>query len=92
MKVFSNNIHLDTFSGRGVMPSVKLALDHVNEHDSVLRNYRLHMWWNDTEVRSKLQIRNEKVYYTARSHPLPQDIHVLPWRGHWGCLKIPPPQ
>lgn len=39
-----------TVVGRGVMPSVKLALDHVNEHDSVLRNYRLHMWWNDTEV------------------------------------------
>lgn len=35
------------------MPSVKLALDHVNEHDSVLRNYRLHMWWNDTEVSTK---------------------------------------
>ena len=37
-------------TGRGVMPSVKLALDHVNEHQSILRNYRLHMWWNDTEV------------------------------------------
>lgn len=32
------------------MPSVKLALDHVNEHSTVLRNYRLHMWWNDTMV------------------------------------------
>lgn len=32
------------------MPSVKLALDHVNEHSTILRNYRLHMWWNDTEV------------------------------------------
>lgn len=37
--------------GRGVMPSVKLALDHVNEHAEILRNYRLHMWWNDTEVK-----------------------------------------
>ena len=37
-------------TGRGVMPSVKLALDHVNDYDSVLRNYRLHMWWNDTMV------------------------------------------
>lgn len=34
------------------MPSVKLALDHVNEHSGVLRNYRLHMWWNDTMVSS----------------------------------------
>lgn len=32
------------------MPSVKLALDHVNEHQIILKNYRLHMWWNDTEV------------------------------------------
>lgn len=36
--------------GRGVMPSVKLAVDHINESPIVLRNYRLHMWWNDTEV------------------------------------------
>lgn len=38
-------------TGRGVMPSVKLALDHVNEHSVILKNYRLHMWWNDTMVR-----------------------------------------
>ncbi|KAF7398734.1 hypothetical protein HZH66_006631 [Vespula vulgaris] len=36
--------------GRGVMPSVKLAVDHINEDPTVLRNYRLHMWWNDTEM------------------------------------------
>ena len=36
--------------GRGVMPSVKLAVDHINDSPLVLRNYRLHMWWNDTEV------------------------------------------
>lgn len=36
--------------GRGVMPSVKLAVDHINENPAILRNYRLHMWWNDTEV------------------------------------------
>ncbi|KAK3928412.1 Gamma-aminobutyric acid type B receptor subunit 2 [Frankliniella fusca] len=36
--------------GRGVMPSVKLAVDHINENQNVLRNYRLHMWWNDTQV------------------------------------------
>lgn len=41
---------INYFIGRGVMPSVKLALDHVNEHSNILRNYRLHMWWNDTEV------------------------------------------
>lgn len=39
------------------MPSVKLALDHVNEHSNILRNYRLHMWWNDTEVSRVLVLR-----------------------------------
>ncbi|PSN56651.1 hypothetical protein C0J52_10813 [Blattella germanica] len=39
--------------GRGVMPSVMLAVDHINENPSVLRNYMLHMYWNDTEVRNK---------------------------------------
>lgn len=38
------------YAGRGVMPSVKLSLSHVNEHPRILTNYRLHMWWNDTEV------------------------------------------
>ena len=38
--------------GRGVMPAVKLAVDHINENPSVLRNYLLHMWWNDTKVRN----------------------------------------
>lgn len=37
------------------MPSVKLALSHVNEHPSILTNYRLHMWWNDTEVSKTTQ-------------------------------------
>ncbi|KOB52110.1 Gaba-b receptor, partial [Operophtera brumata] len=40
------------------MPSVKLALDHVNEHDSVLRNYRLHMWWNDTECNAAVGVKS----------------------------------
>ncbi|XP_076644578.1 gamma-aminobutyric acid type B receptor subunit 2 [Halictus rubicundus] len=43
--------------GRGVMPSVKLAVDHINEHPSVLRNYRLHMWWNDTECNAAVGVK-----------------------------------
>jgi gamma-aminobutyric acid type B receptor len=38
--------------GRGVMPSVMLAVDHINGSPTVLRNYMLHMYWNDTEVGS----------------------------------------
>lgn len=44
-------------TGRGVMPSVKLALDHVNEHSGVLRNYRLHMWWNDTMCNAAVGVK-----------------------------------
>lgn len=47
---FSFQFEIESKSGRGVMPSVKLALDHVNEHSDILSNYRLHMWWNDTQV------------------------------------------
>ncbi|XP_050081656.1 gamma-aminobutyric acid type B receptor subunit 2 [Anopheles aquasalis] len=45
-------------TGRGVMPSVKLALDHVNEHSTILRNYRLHMWWNDTECNAAVGMKS----------------------------------
>lgn len=57
--ILVNIIHL---KGRGVMPSVKLALDHVNEHSDILANYRLHMWWNDTQVRKSI----EPYFYTAK--------------------------
>ncbi|XP_043500376.1 gamma-aminobutyric acid type B receptor subunit 2 isoform X1 [Polistes fuscatus] len=43
--------------GRGVMPSVKLAVDHINENQTVLRNYRLHMWWNDTECNAAVGVK-----------------------------------
>lgn len=43
--------------GRGVMPSVKLAVDHINEDPVVLRNYRLHMWWNDTECNAAVGVK-----------------------------------
>ncbi|KAG5867556.1 Gamma-aminobutyric acid type B receptor subunit 2, partial [Gonioctena quinquepunctata] len=42
---------------RGVMPSVKLALDHVNEHSAILRNHRLHMWWNDTMCNAAVGVK-----------------------------------
>nr|CAD7263010.1 unnamed protein product [Timema shepardi] len=42
--------------GRGVMPSVMLAVDHINENPTVLRNYMLHMYWNDTEANAGLAI------------------------------------
>ncbi|XP_063854225.1 gamma-aminobutyric acid type B receptor subunit 2-like isoform X1 [Scylla paramamosain] len=35
--------------GRGVMPALNLAVKHVNDHPTVLRNYKLHVIWNDTQ-------------------------------------------
>nr|XP_026493604.1 gamma-aminobutyric acid type B receptor subunit 2 isoform X1 [Vanessa tameamea] len=55
---FGKGVENSNTVGRGVMPSVKLALDHVNEHDSVLRNYRLHMWWNDTECNAAVGVKS----------------------------------
>lgn len=52
--------------GRGVMPSVKLAVDHINEDRTVLRNYRLHMWWNDTEVRLPSIRKNQRTEPVCR--------------------------
>ncbi|XP_038219315.1 gamma-aminobutyric acid type B receptor subunit 2 isoform X1 [Zerene cesonia] len=55
---FGKGVENSNTVGRGVMPSVKLALDHVNEHDTVLRNYRLHMWWNDTECNAAVGVKS----------------------------------
>lgn len=40
-------------TGRGVKPSVYIALDHVREHSNILTDYALHMWWNDTKVSAR---------------------------------------
>jgi len=36
--------------GTGVMPAVRLAIKHINKNQDVLRGYKLHMYWNDTQV------------------------------------------
>ncbi|KAL5235333.1 hypothetical protein ACI65C_002742 [Semiaphis heraclei] len=43
--------------GRGVMPAVKLAVDHINENPTLLRNYRLHVWWNDTQCNAAVGMK-----------------------------------
>ncbi|EDV45164.1 gamma-aminobutyric acid type B receptor subunit 2 isoform X1 [Drosophila erecta] len=48
----------NSYTGRGVMPSVKLALGHVNEHGKILTNYRLHMWWNDTQCNAAVGVKS----------------------------------
>ena len=37
--------------GRGVLPAVYLALDHVNSHGTILPNHELKLIFNDTKVR-----------------------------------------
>lgn len=36
--------------GKGVLPAVQLAMDHVNRNKNILRKFKLTMTWNDTEV------------------------------------------
>ena len=38
--------------GHGVMPAVRLAIKHINQSPNILKGYKLHMYWNDTQVRS----------------------------------------
>ncbi|XP_031786895.1 gamma-aminobutyric acid type B receptor subunit 2 isoform X2 [Nasonia vitripennis] len=47
----------ESIVGRGVMPSALLAIDHVNENQNILRNYRLHMWWNDTQCNAAVGVK-----------------------------------
>jgi len=37
--------------GRGVLPAVKLAMFHINNDKRVLKDYKLHITWNNTQVR-----------------------------------------
>ncbi len=36
--------------GRGVLPAVHLAVDHVNTHRDILPNHELRLIYNDTKV------------------------------------------
>ncbi|XP_047740705.1 uncharacterized protein LOC108679805 [Hyalella azteca] len=40
--------------GRGVMPALDLGVKHVNDHPTILRNYKLHVVWNDTECNTAI--------------------------------------
>jgi hypothetical protein len=37
--------------GRGVLPAVKLAMFHINNDKRILKDYKLHITWNNTQVR-----------------------------------------
>ena len=36
--------------GHGVMPAVRLAIKHINQSPNILKGFKLHMYWNDTQV------------------------------------------
>jgi hypothetical protein len=38
--------------GRGVIPAVELALQHINDSPKILRGIHLDLVWNDTQVRA----------------------------------------
>lgn len=39
--------------GRGVLPAVDLALDHINDSPTILRDIHLDLFWNDTQVTTR---------------------------------------
>ena len=43
----------DAKIGHGVMPAVRLAIKHINQSPNILKGYKLHMYWNDTQVSCK---------------------------------------
>jgi gamma-aminobutyric acid type B receptor len=63
--------------GRGVMPAVKLAVEHINEHPTILRDYRLHMWWNDTEVSEEKARESAQLRFFRSSFDLCDEINSL---------------
>lgn len=65
--------------GRGVLPAVRLAVDHINDNPTVLRNYILHLWWNDTKVRFWF------IYEFYASFVEKTEIYLSP------ILPLPPP-
>ena len=42
--------------GRGVIPAVELALQHINDSPMILRGIHLDLVWNDTEVRGACNV------------------------------------
>ena len=46
--------------GKGVLPAINLALQHVNDDGRVLPNHRLELVWNDTEVSYKHSEKQRK--------------------------------
>ncbi|XP_067137060.1 gamma-aminobutyric acid type B receptor subunit 2-like isoform X3 [Centruroides vittatus] len=44
--------------GRGVIPSVNLALQHINNSPRFLRGYKLEIYWNDTECDPAVGMKN----------------------------------
>ena len=42
--------HHNNDLGRGVLPAVQLAMEHINNDSTILPNHRLNMVWNDTQV------------------------------------------
>ena len=53
-----NNIYLAGFfpdlegqsSDNGVLSAISLALDHINASPEILKSYKMHILWNNTQV------------------------------------------
>ena len=60
--------------GRGVMPAVRLAIKHINQSPNILKGYKLHMYWNDTQVRTEELINWSFVIFCRGVQPMQFEI------------------
>jgi hypothetical protein len=63
--VVQNNIYLAGFipdlegqtSDNGVLSAINLALEHINASPKILKSYKMHILWNNTQVRLQYMLR-----------------------------------
>ncbi|XP_076371386.1 gamma-aminobutyric acid type B receptor subunit 2-like isoform X2 [Tachypleus tridentatus] len=55
-------------TGRGVIPAVKIALDHINANPFILPGYKLTVQWNDTKCDPAVGMKNFLDMLSRKSH------------------------
>ena len=78
--------------GRGVIPAVELALQHINESPKILRGIHLDLEWNDTEVRVHCLLLQSRLpnptRKTTASFSVSDNIHRYRHRAHRHCMYV----
>ncbi|ODM95362.1 Gamma-aminobutyric acid type B receptor subunit 1 [Orchesella cincta] len=86
------NVSSEGAIGRGVLPAVKLAIYHINNNNTTLPDYKLHISWNDTKgwacsepcARKQAQL----VFNPNKTHLSPYKTHFNPNKTHLPLIKL----